>query len=166
MVLKKRDQIKYAAEKYRNCCIPISMTNGVFDLFHAGHADFLKKIGRAENHTPVVFVGIDSDARVARKKGGNRPIIPEEQRAFILSQNENVDFVFAFDDEEYTIFDAIADIQPDFYFKANDYNIYSVDQDEKSALFRANPNVKIDFLKIDVNVSTSSIIKKINESAS
>lgn len=57
--------------------LKIVLTSGTFDLFHIGHAQYLEK---AKEMGDVLIVGVDSDARVKKRKGPERPIVPENER--------------------------------------------------------------------------------------
>src|SRR3954463_9006471 len=74
----------------------VVFTNGCFDLLHSGHVDLLR---RARALGDALVVAINSDASVGRMKGANRPIIPEGERAELLSSFEMVDFVCLFDED-------------------------------------------------------------------
>jgi D-beta-D-heptose 7-phosphate kinase/D-beta-D-heptose 1-phosphate adenosyltransferase len=60
----------------------VVFTNGVFDLIHSGHVDYLLK---AKKLGDVLIVGLNSDESVKRIKGDKRPILKQDERAFILS---------------------------------------------------------------------------------
>lgn len=96
----------------------IVFTNGVFDLVHPGHVDYLFKAASLGNR---LIIGLNSDASVRTlEKGDDRPINSEESRAMILAAFTAVDAVVIFDDT--TPFQLISDIQPDVLVKGGDYN--------------------------------------------
>lgn len=68
----------------------IVLTSGTFDLLHIGHAEYLKK---AKDQGGVLFVGLDSDKKTRKRKGPQRPIVPESERAGIISYLTSVDFI-------------------------------------------------------------------------
>ncbi len=68
----------------------IVLTQGTYDLVHDGHCEYLTK-ARAQGD--ILIVGIDSDAKVKKRKGENRPIVPEQERVKILTYLRAVDFV-------------------------------------------------------------------------
>jgi D-beta-D-heptose 7-phosphate kinase/D-beta-D-heptose 1-phosphate adenosyltransferase len=103
-------------------------TNGCFDILHSGHIDLLR---RARSLGDVLVVAINSDASVARMKGPNRPIIPEQERAELLAGLEMVDFVCTF--EEDTPLNAILTIRPDILVKGADWTANIVGQPEVEA---------------------------------
>ena len=90
------------------------VTNGCFDLLHAGHVDFLKR-ARALGTRLIVLV--NSDASIRRIK--REPIIPEEQRVTMLLALKCVDEVIVFDTD--TPERWIAAICPDILVKGGDW---------------------------------------------
>lgn len=68
----------------------IVLTQGVFDLLHGGHATYLAK---AREQGDVLIVGIDSDSLTRKRKGPNRPIVPEAERITMLLHLRSVDIV-------------------------------------------------------------------------
>jgi len=95
----------------------IVFTNGCFDILHRGHIDYLEK---AKKTGDVLIVGLNSDESVKKIKGKNRPIIPEEDRALVLSALGCVDYVCIFDQE--TPEDLIKKIIPDVLVKGGDWD--------------------------------------------
>ena len=103
----------------------VVFTNGCFDLLHSGHIDLLR---RARALGDALVVAINSDSSVLRMKGRNRPIIPENERAELLSALEMVDFVCVFNDD--TPLKAIMLIRPDILVKGADWSANIVGQTE------------------------------------
>src|SRR5439155_26383117 len=99
----------------------IVLANGCFDLLHVGHVRYL---GAARNLGDVLFVGINSDAAVARLKGRGRPLVPATERAEILMALREVDHVVVF--EEDTADQLVASLRPHVYSKGTDYGAGSV----------------------------------------
>ncbi len=103
----------------------IILANGCFDLFHVGHVRYLegaKKLGG------FLLVGINSDTQVRKLKGKDRPYIPENERAEIVSAFKFVDAVTIFD--EPTVEQLIVAIRPDFHAKGTDYTVDTVPERE------------------------------------
>ena len=96
----------------------VVFTNGCFDVLHAGHVDYLNKTKAAGD---VLILGLNSDASVKRIKGEKRPIVCEEERAFILSNLKAVDYVTLF--EEDTPQEIISELIPDILVKGADWAI-------------------------------------------
>jgi rfaE bifunctional protein nucleotidyltransferase chain/domain len=103
----------------------VVFTNGCFDILHSGHIDLLR---RARAFGDALVVAINTDSSVARMKGSNRPIIPQQERAEILDEMEMVDFVCAFDED--TPLEAILEIHPDVLVKGADWTANIVGQKE------------------------------------
>jgi D-beta-D-heptose 7-phosphate kinase / D-beta-D-heptose 1-phosphate adenosyltransferase len=94
----------------------IVLTNGCFDLLHAGHLQLLS-FARAQGD--VLIVGINSDRGVRLIKGKHRPIYPAAERARILAAIEMVDHVVIFDDPRAERI--IRHVRPDVLVKGADW---------------------------------------------
>jgi len=99
----------------------IVLANGCFDLLHVGHVRYLRA---ARMLGDVLFVGINSDAAVARLKGRGRPLMPAAERAEILLALREVDHVVVF--EEDTADRLVAALRPHVHAKGTDYRADSV----------------------------------------
>lgn len=127
----------------------VVFTNGVFDLIHSGHVDYLSK---AKKLGEVLIVGLNSDESVKRIKGERRPILKQEERAFILSNFKPVDYVVLFDED--TPEKLISEIIPDILVKGADWAVEKIVGKE---IVEKNGGkvVNIEFVN---NQSTSKII--------
>lgn len=94
----------------------IVFTNGCFDLLHAGHITLLRK---AKSFGDVLVVGLNTDRSVRKLKGKGRPVVPEKDRALVLSALRDVDFVVFF--PEPTPLKLIQILSPDVLVKGADY---------------------------------------------
>jgi len=94
----------------------VVFTNGVYDLVHPGHVQYLQA-ARAEGDR--LIVAVNSDRSVRANKGPSRPILPEHERAELISALTCIDAVLIFDDE--TPAAVIAAIQPDVLVKGADW---------------------------------------------
>ena len=112
----KAIRIKLKASKKK-----VVFTNGVFDLIHAGHVDYLSK---AKSLGDVLIVGLNTDDSVRRIKGGKRPILKQEERAFIVSNLKPVDYVVFF--EEDTPEKLISELIPDVLVKGADWAVEKI----------------------------------------
>lgn len=99
----------------------IVLANGCFDFFHVGHIRYLAE---AKTLGDYLIVGINSDEQVRKLKGDNRPLIPEQERAEIISALRFVDYVTVF--PEPTVEELIRALRPDFHAKGTDYTIETV----------------------------------------
>ena len=66
-----------ALEKARSEGKKIGLVMGSWDQCHIGHIRYLK---RAKEECDYLVVGVDSDAKIRKRKGPNRPLIPEDER--------------------------------------------------------------------------------------
>ncbi len=99
----------------------IVFTNGCFDILHKGHITYLymaKKLG------DILIVGLNSDSSIKRIKGANRPILPEDERAYILSALEMVDFVVVFNED--TPYELIKKVKPHILVKGGDWDVKNI----------------------------------------
>lgn len=82
------------------------LITGGFDPVHSGHIEY---INAARKLGDYLFVGLNSDEWLTRKKG--KPFMPWVERHIILSNLKNVDDVFPFDDNDNTAIDAIRTVR-------------------------------------------------------
>lgn len=83
---KLRELVGY----WKKLGLRIVLTSGTFDLFHIGHAQYLEK---AKELGDILVVGVDSDAKVKKRKGPARPIVPEHERVLILAHVRHADVI-------------------------------------------------------------------------
>jgi len=146
------DEVKLQRQKSKEEGKKVVFTNGVFDIIHSGHVDYLNK---AKALGDILIVGLNSDISVKKIKGEKRPIIPERDRAFVLSNLKAVDFVVLFDDE--TPKKLIDEIIPDFLVKGGDWPLDKIVG--RDTVVKNGGEVKnIDFVNF---YSTSQIINTI-----
>ena len=96
---------------------PLVFTNGVFDLLHPGHVEYLEAARALGDHL-LVAVNSDRSAR-GLGKGTGRPVAAEPARARVLAALSAVDRVVIFDAP--TPLQLIAMLQPDVLVKGGDY---------------------------------------------
>jgi len=99
----------------------VVFTNGVFDLLHRGHVDYLAK---ARSLGDLLIVGLNSDASVHRLKGPARPMQPQADRAAILLALKAVDYVVLFSED--TPEKLISIVRPDVLVKGADYKMSEI----------------------------------------
>jgi D-beta-D-heptose 7-phosphate kinase/D-beta-D-heptose 1-phosphate adenosyltransferase len=110
------EQLHTALQQARTRGERIVLTNGCFDILHAGHVHLLH---RARELGDRLVVAINSDASVQRLKGNGRPINSLERRMAVLSALSCVDWVVPF--EEDTPEQLISSLLPDVLVKGSDY---------------------------------------------
>lgn len=96
----------------------VVFTNGCFDVLHRGHIELLKE---ARKFGDILIIGLNSDFSMKKIKGEKRPILNEDDRAYILGALECVDAVCLFDEE--TSDRIIKLLKPDVLVKGGDYKI-------------------------------------------
>lgn len=94
----------------------IIMTNGCFDLLHAGHVTYLEQ---ARSLGDRLIVAVNSDASVKQLKGDSRPINGLQARMTVLSALACVDWVVPFSEE--TPERLYCKLLPDVLVKGGDY---------------------------------------------
>ncbi|MCY7376142.1 MAG: adenylyltransferase/cytidyltransferase family protein [Pyrinomonadaceae bacterium] len=99
----------------------IVLANGCFDFFHVGHIRYL---AGAKQLGDCLIVAVNSDEQVKKLKGENRPLIPEDERAEIISALRFVDYVTIF--PEPTVAELLRAVRPDFHAKGTDYTVETV----------------------------------------
>jgi len=130
----------------------IVMTNGCFDILHAGHVSYLQA---AKNLGDRLIVAVNTDASVQRLKGDTRPIQSLQQRMELLAALESVDFVVSFSED--TPEALYCDIVPDVLVKGGDYDPDSLAGAD--CIKQAGGQVEV--LHFVKGQSTSAIVQKI-----
>ena len=95
----------------------IVMTNGCFDILHAGHVEYLAE---ARALGDMLLIAVNDDDSVKRLKGAQRPVNSMSNRMKVLSALACVDLVTPFSED--TPARLIARLQPDVLVKGGDYN--------------------------------------------
>jgi rfaE bifunctional protein nucleotidyltransferase chain/domain len=130
------------------------VTNGCFDLLHAGHVTYLQQ---ARALGDALLVAINTDASVSRLKGPARPVVPEAQRAALLGALSCVDAVVLFDDP--TPEALLVSLAPAHYAKGGDYTADTLP--EAKALLAVG--AQLHFLPTVAGWSTTQLIARIQE---
>jgi len=115
------DQLREQVEQWRRAGERIVLANGNFDLLHVGHVRYLRG---AKALGGKLVVAVNSDQSVRALKGEGRPIMPERERAEIVSALADVDAVIVF--PELDVRALIREIRPDIHAKGTDHPADSV----------------------------------------
>ena len=129
----------------------VVLTNGCFDILHAGHVRYL---AGAKALGDCLIVGLNSDASVSLLKGPSRPINSQEDRAEVLLGLAAVDYVVIF--EEQTAEELVRTIEPDIYAKGGDYTLDNLPE----ARIVETYGGQIAFIPLVEGRSTTNIIRK------
>jgi rfaE bifunctional protein nucleotidyltransferase chain/domain len=114
-----------ALAKERAAGRSIAFANGCFDVLHVGHIRYLQDAARVAD---VLVVGVNGDESVRGLKGAGRPVMPEDERAEIISAIRGVAYVTIFREESPGRL--LQTLRPDFQCKGTDYTAESVPEGE------------------------------------
>lgn len=131
----------------------VVVTNGCFDLIHAGHVALLEK---SKSMGSILIVGINGDQSVRQLKGPTRPIVPVQQRCVMVNALRCVDYVCIF--EGIRGVDFLQESKPDIYVKGGDYTLETLDPSEREALGGA----EVRFLPLIANLSTTNLCERLS----
>jgi D-beta-D-heptose 7-phosphate kinase / D-beta-D-heptose 1-phosphate adenosyltransferase len=145
-------ELKQAVAQARRQGERIIMTNGCFDILHAGHVHYL---AQARQLGDKLIVAVNSDASIQQLKGESRPINPLAQRLQVLAALQAVDWVVSFTEE--TPERLITELLPDVLVKGGDYHPDAIAG--AAAVQKAGGTLQI--LDLIPGCSTSAIIRKI-----
>lgn len=148
------NELQEAVTKARKRGERIVMTNGCFDILHAGHVSYLANARKLGDR---LIVAVNSDSSVKILKGESRPINPLMQRMIVLGALESVDWVVPFEEE--TPQRLIANILPDILVKGGDYLPEQIAGGKE--VIAAGGEVKV--LNFEDGCSTTNIINAIKK---
>jgi len=135
------------------------LTNGCFDLIHAGHTRYLAE---ARALGDVLVVALNDDDSVRALKGEGRPLNNHDDRAEVMAALRMVDGVVVFSGDRATaVIDAL---KPDIYAKGGDYTVDSLNPEERAAL--EGCGARIEILSLVPGRSTSSTVRKMRDTDS
>jgi D-glycero-beta-D-manno-heptose 1-phosphate adenylyltransferase len=116
-----RAALKRLAADWRKAGIPITLTNGCFDVLHVGHIRYLRA---AKELGGKLVVALNADKTVRELKGAGRPQVPERERAEIMAALADVDAVVVFPEPDVRAL--IRELRPNVHAKGTDYTADSV----------------------------------------
>ena len=129
----------------------IATLNGSFDLMHAGH---LEMIFQAAKQADVLIVALNTDRSIQEYKSPLRPIIPLQQRLYMMAALDMVDYATWFDEVDPR--KILSRIRPDVHVNGAEYGENCMEAE----VIRAHGG-KIHIVDLIAGLSTSQIIKKI-----
>ncbi len=132
----------------------IVMTNGCFDILHAGHVSYLEK---AKQLGDRLVIAVNTDASVKKLKGDSRPVNPLDARMKILAALRCVDWVVPFSED--TPKRLICAVKPDYLVKGGDYRAEDIAGNDCVTAHGGEVRV----LELEAGISTSNIIKTIQK---
>ena len=153
-LIRNLKDLKALCVSYESSNKKIIMTNGCFDILHAGHTYILeesKKLG------DILIIALNSDLSVKKIKSKDRPIVSELDRAYVLSCLSSVDHIILFDNESPE--EIICEILPEILIKGSDYQGKKV-AGEDCLIKNGKKVVLIDLIE---GKSSTSIINKVSK---
>jgi rfaE bifunctional protein nucleotidyltransferase chain/domain len=121
-IIVNRDKARAVVAQQRVTGKKIVFTNGVFDILHPGHVDYLSK---ARDLGDYLVLALNTDSSVKRlNKAPDRPLNNEQSRAMVLASLACIDLIVRFDED--TPRELIAFLQPDILVKGNDYAVEQI----------------------------------------
>ena len=146
------DKIETFCQIFKDGKKTVALTNGTFDILHAGHVRYLNE---AKKLADILILGLNSDASVKKYKSDKRPIVPQIERAEVIDSLKAVDYVVIFN--ETTADNLISKVKPNIYVKGGDYTEESLPETNSVKKYGG----KIEFIKVVEGCSTTNIIEKI-----
>jgi rfaE bifunctional protein nucleotidyltransferase chain/domain len=146
------EKLKRVVEKLQKDGLKVVFAYGAFDLLHAGHIQFLEA---AKQEGDVLVVGVVADESLKESKGPDRPVVAQNDRAYLVSALECVDFVTIYEDENPV--ETVSCLSPDILVNGSDYPEESI-AGQGLVKQRGGRAVNIPLLE---GYSTSGLIRKI-----
>jgi D-beta-D-heptose 7-phosphate kinase/D-beta-D-heptose 1-phosphate adenosyltransferase len=150
--VKSWEELKTEVDRLHAAGKKIVFTNGCFDILHAGHVRYLKQAREAGD---VLVLALNSDSSVRTIKGEKRPIVPQEERAEVISALRSVDYVTFFNDA--TPLSLIEYLRPDLLVKGADWREEDVAGRDQVVSWGG----RVVLIPIVEGASTTNIIEKI-----
>jgi D-beta-D-heptose 7-phosphate kinase/D-beta-D-heptose 1-phosphate adenosyltransferase len=148
--LLRREELERFRREHRGKTIVF--TNGCFDVLHRGHVELLVK---AKSFGDLLVVGINSDESIERLKGSPRPLVGEEDRAYVLLALEAVDRVTIFGED--TPIEVIVRLNPDVLVKGSEYG----HDDIVGAAYVEEHGGRVERVAMVEGFSTTALMEKI-----
>lgn len=147
------DQVLDAARSQHRAIV---LTNGCFDVMHAGHAAVLRA---AAAQGDFLAVGVNDDAGVRALKGPGRPMAPLADRLALVAAVRWVDAVTVL--EEPTADALIRRVRPDVYVKGADYDVAAGGRELPEAATLRALDVRVVYVPLMSGRSTSSLVERL-----
>ncbi|MEW6998867.1 bifunctional D-glycero-beta-D-manno-heptose-7-phosphate kinase/D-glycero-beta-D-manno-heptose 1-phosphate adenylyltransferase HldE [Colwelliaceae bacterium BS250] len=146
------DQLEIILQQAKRRGENVVMTNGCFDILHAGHVSYLSEAAKLGDR---LIVAVNDDASVKRLKGSGRPVNPVDRRMAVLAGLGAVDWVVSFSED--TPQRLIANLLPNILVKGGDYEVADIAGGKE--VLQAGGQVEV--LNFEEGISTTEIINTI-----
>jgi len=150
------DRLAAIADAMRAEGRKLVLTNGCFDLLHAGHVHYLQA---ARALGDALAVAINGDDSVRELKGAGRPLNIEDDRAEVVAALDCVEYVVIF--QEVRVTRLIEKVRPSIYVKGGDYTPATLDPEERVALEKIGTTIRI--VPFEPGHSTSGLIERMKK---
>jgi D-beta-D-heptose 7-phosphate kinase/D-beta-D-heptose 1-phosphate adenosyltransferase len=147
------DELAKTVRHLKGIGLKIVLTSGSFDLVHLGHVKYLAK---AKDLGDVLVVGVDSDAKIRRRKGEDRPMVPEQERLEMLAHQRPVDLLYLKPEEEER-WALIKAVEPDVLVLTTDH---SYSEDEQAELGEVVGRIEV--IPRQATITTSERIRQLH----
>ncbi|HEX4770025.1 MAG TPA: HAD-IIIA family hydrolase [Bryobacteraceae bacterium] len=148
------DELLALVAEWRREGLTIGFTCGAFDLLHAGHAAYLQ---HARDLCDRLIVAVNTDASIREYKNPLRPIVPEKERAALLSALRCVDAVTLMNDTRPAVL--LEALKPNLYIKGGDYQVSDLKSAPLVAAYGGRPVV----IPVEHETSTTATIERIQQ---
>jgi len=102
-------ELKRVTDNLKRMGYRIVLTQGVYDMLHEGHARYLEQ---ALSYGDILVVGVDSDELTRKRKGPNRPVVPQAERLQMLAHLRHVG-ILTLREERHGLGKLIETVRPD-----------------------------------------------------
>jgi D-glycero-beta-D-manno-heptose 1-phosphate adenylyltransferase len=147
------DELAKTVQHLKGIGLKIVLTSGSFDLVHLGHVKYLAK---AKQLGDVLVVGVDSDAKIRKRKGEDRPMVPEQERLEMLAHQRPVDLLYLKPEEEER-WALIKAVEPDVLVLTTDH---SYSDDEQAELLEIVGGIEV--IPRQATITTSERIRQLH----
>ena len=149
------DELVRVADDLRAVGKRLVVTNGCFDLLHAGHVRYLSA---ARELGDALAVAVNGDASVRTLKGEGRPLNSEHDRAELVAALRSVDYVAVF--PEVRASHLLERVRPAVYVKGGDYKPETLNSEERAVLNKIGAEIRI--IPFQPGYSTSGLIERMS----
>lgn len=149
--IRKRAELAPIVASLREQGKIVGLTNGVFDILHAGHVAYLEE---ARRHCDCLIVSLNTDKSVKEYKDPGRPLVPQKQRARVVAALACVDYVTFH--EERRMRKTLQILRPSYYIKGGDYKPEQLTS--RDVVQKYGGDVLI--LPLEKGISTTAIIDR------
>jgi len=111
-------ELKRVTDNLKRMGYRIVLTQGVYDMLHEGHARYLEQ---ALSYGDVLVVGVDSDELTRKRKGPNRPVVPQAERLQMLAHLRHVG-ILTLREEKHGLGKLIETVRPDVLITSSSTN--------------------------------------------